>query len=102
MRIAIPCDEPNIDAPISHNFGRALYFCIYDNGERRIVENPGGKAMRRAGVLAANALVSMKVDAVVARTVGPNSRRILEATGVKIILTDARTPREAIEALGSF
>ena len=99
MRVAIPCDEPDINAPIAPHFGRAKYFCIYENGTRRIIENPGGKAMRRAGVVAANALVREKVDAVVAKSVGPNSSRILEAAGIRIILTTANTPAEAVREL---
>ena len=99
MRVAIPCDEPDINAPIAPHFGRARYFCIYENGNRRIIENPGGKALRRAGVAAANALVREGVNAVIAKSVGPNSSRILEAAGVKIILTNASTPAEAIREL---
>ena len=97
MRIAVPCDNPG--GPISQQFGRSRYFCIYDSdtGQRQVVENPGGTAMRRAGVLAANFLVQQGVNAVVALSVGPNSSRILQAAGVDIYLTRTTDINAAIQ-----
>ncbi|GEM_PF-649612 len=99
MLVAVPCEEPSPNAPISPHFGRAKYFCIFDGRSRRFIENPGAKSARRSGVLAANALVREGVNVVIAKSVGPNSGRILEASGIRIIITDARTPEEAVREL---
>jgi predicted Fe-Mo cluster-binding NifX family protein len=84
MRIAIPVCEDR--ATISLSFGRAPYFCVVDmhSGDKSILENAAAKGSGGAGLRAAQAVLDIKVDALIAPKLGANAARRLKAAGVKV------------------
>lgn len=86
MKICITSLEEDINSPIDPRFGRARYFIILDEkgNIQKVITNAGSESQRGAGVLAAQTIVSEKVDVIISGGVGPNSFNLLGASGIKM------------------
>lgn len=68
-------------------FGRASFFVVVDTdtGNHEVVDNSRNlNAAQGAGVMAAEAVAKMKVDAVATGHCGPKAFRVLNAAGIKV------------------
>ncbi len=99
MRVVIPCDDTSMEY-IAPHFGRCRYFCVYDNGSRSVVENPGYSMPRRAGVAAANRVAQLKPDMVIVRSLGPNSSRVLQMAGIRVFFAKSDRIEDALREAG--
>ncbi len=106
IRVAVAVEEDKgLESRLSERFGRAPYFLIADVDpetcrilEYRVVENPGAKAGSGAGVKAAQTLADNGVKVYIGPNPGPNAYAALQALGVRIVVHNGGTAREAIEA----
>jgi predicted Fe-Mo cluster-binding NifX family protein len=91
----------DLDAELDPRFGRAPYFLFVDlgSGAFEAVENSMMNAAHGAGIQAAQLVLGKKPSAVLTGQVGPNAARVLEAGGIRVVTTNLRTVREAVEAL---
>ncbi|HVO12892.1 MAG TPA: NifB/NifX family molybdenum-iron cluster-binding protein [Vicinamibacteria bacterium] len=104
MKVALTTSGTEMSAPLDPRFGRAAYFIIYDleDGSFQAVANQKSlNALQGAGVQAASTVARLGAGSLITGHCGPKAFRVLEAAGVRIYLTDARTPAEALARLRS-
>ncbi|MBN2006151.1 MAG: helix-turn-helix transcriptional regulator [Anaerolineae bacterium] len=85
MKIAIPADGADLDAPASSVFGRCQTFIFVDPQSLNfeVLPNPAQNASGGAGVQAAQMVVQHGANAVIAPQLGPNAFRVLDAAGIR-------------------
>jgi predicted Fe-Mo cluster-binding NifX family protein/DNA-binding PadR family transcriptional regulator len=100
MRIVIPADGTDLDAPTSAVFGRCPTFIFVDPEtlefeawRNEAVSAPGG-----AGVQASQTVVQRRPHAVIAPSLGPNAFRVIQAAGIPCLKLEGATVREVVEA----
>ncbi len=103
MKVAIPVDNPNPEAPVSPIFGRCSYFIIFEveNGKiksHKIIENPAKGAVRGAGIQAAQLIANEGANVLIVGNIGPNAMLALNSAGVRVIPGVPGIPaKEAVE-----
>jgi predicted Fe-Mo cluster-binding NifX family protein len=100
MKIAVAAVGRDLDAQVDPRFGRCQGFVVVDSEtmEFAAIENPGGMAGGGAGIQAAQAVARAGADVVLAGNFGPNAHGALAAGGIKALLVQGGTVREAVEA----
>lgn len=89
MKIAVTSTGTELTSDIDPRFGRAAYFIIVNPNtmEYETVENKQALDLPKgAGIQAGQTIVDQNVDAVITGNCGPKAFRILEHTGIKILL----------------
>ena len=91
MKICITALGPNLDSPIDPRFGRSQYFLLLDEKGNldEVVANPGIRAMRGAGVSAAQEISNKGVSILITGNIGPNAFGVLATTGIKVFLVSS-------------
>jgi predicted Fe-Mo cluster-binding NifX family protein len=99
MKVAVSSTGKTLDSAIDPRFGRCSWFVIvetedmsFDAFSNESVALGGG-----AGIQSAQFIVSKGAAAVLTGNCGPNAMSALSAAGVKVILGQAGTVREAVE-----
>ena len=101
MKIAVPCQGENLDAPMDSRFGRASAYLIYDSETKDIKILPNEEAKNApggAGVLAGGIVAESGAEVLISGNVGPRAFDVLTQAGVKVYMAVFKTVREAIEA----
>jgi predicted Fe-Mo cluster-binding NifX family protein/DNA-binding HxlR family transcriptional regulator len=100
MRIVIPADGPDLDAPTSAVFGRCPTFIFVDpeTWEFEALRNEAVSAPGGAGVQASQTVVQRRPHAVIAPSLGPNAFRVIQAAGIPCLKLEGATVREVVEA----
>ena len=102
MKIAVTAMGREIDSEVDPRFGRAQYIVIVDSsgGVLDVVDNSRNvNAMSGAGIQAAKIMADKKVDVLMTGHCGPNAFRALQAAGVKVVVEQSGTVKEAVERL---
>jgi len=88
MKICITSLGPNLDSPIDPRFGRAQYLLLLDEkgNIEEVLPNPGVRAMRGAGIAAAQEIVNRGVKVLITGNIGPNAFGALIASRIKVFL----------------
>jgi predicted Fe-Mo cluster-binding NifX family protein len=96
MCILIPVDEAKgLDSPISDAFGEAPFFLVAtDGGELEVYRNE--EVMKRRGHRWEE-ILQLKPDVVITRKIGRPAYYAFRAGGVKVLLAEGATAREALE-----
>ena len=99
MKIAVTAKGMDLDAQMDERFGRCAYFIVFDPETRQYtaLENPGARAASGAGPLAVQALSQAGVDVLITGNVGENAEKALNAAGIRVVLSDAPTVKNAID-----
>jgi predicted Fe-Mo cluster-binding NifX family protein len=103
-RVAFTAAGRDLDAPLELRFGRAPLFLIYDLDREtfEVIDNePNLNAVQGAGIQAAEAVIRTGARAVVTGHCGPKAFRVLQAAGVTVHVSQARTISEALAELRS-
>ncbi len=103
MRLVIPANGADLDAPTSAIFGRCQTFIFVDPEtlDFEALPNPALDAPGGAGVQAAQVVVQRGVGAVIAPSLGPNAFRVIEAAGIPAYRVQGATVREVIAAFNA-
>lgn len=98
MKIAIPANGVDLDAPTSAIFGRCQTFIFVDPQtlEFEALSNPAQDAPGGAGVQAAQIVVQHGVAAVIAPSLGPNAFRVFDAAEIPAYTLAGATVREVV------
>ncbi|MBN9300350.1 MULTISPECIES: NifB/NifX family molybdenum-iron cluster-binding protein [Dysgonomonas] len=88
MIIAISTNMNDLDQPVSENFGRCQWFCLYDTDTEnmKFVENIAGSAKQNAGVKTINFLLEQNVDTVISGRFGTITMVLLREKNIQIII----------------
>lgn len=100
MRIAIPVQEQDLKGKVSDSFGRTRYFLIYDTKSESAVflDNSAAAATGGAGIVAAQAVVDNKVEALLTPRCGENAAKVIQAAGIEIFKTGSVVVQDNIKA----
>jgi predicted Fe-Mo cluster-binding NifX family protein len=99
MKIAVTATGTEIDSEMDPRFGRAPYIVIVDSGGTipDVVDNSKNvNAMSGAGIQTAKIMADKKVDVLVTGHCGPNAFRALQAAGIKVVVEQSGTVKEAV------
>ena len=102
MKIAVTSMGKEIDSQVDPRFGRAQYIVILDQSGTVLeaVDNSQNlNAMRGAGIQAAKFLADRKVDVLMTGHCGPNAFTTLKAAGIKVVIEQSGTVKEAFDRL---
>ena len=88
MIIAISTNMNDLDQPVSENFGRSQWFCLYDTDTEnmKFIENIAGSAKQNAGVKTINFLLEQNVDTVISGRFGTITMVLLREKNIQIII----------------
>jgi len=101
MKLALTTTGSSLDAPLDPRFGRAQRFLIYDLEAETyaILDNQASlDAAQGAGIQAAETVAGAGVDALITGHCGPRAFRVLEAAGIAVYTTEARSVAMAVDA----
>jgi predicted Fe-Mo cluster-binding NifX family protein len=104
MKTVISAQTPSITAPMDPRFGRAAYFCIYDNesGKSLFLDNPHIDAQGGAGVKTSEMIVEAGASKVISGHFGPKAKEILDKFNIQLIeIEEGKTIQEIIEMLNN-
>lgn len=99
MKIAFTTSGDSPTAPLDSRFGRAPKFLIYDLDDNSyvVIDNSQNlNAPQGAGVQSAETIARSGAKALITGHCGPKAFLVLNAAGVKIYNTDAKTIDEAL------
>jgi predicted Fe-Mo cluster-binding NifX family protein len=103
MKTVITASGNQLTSQFDLRFGRASYFCIYDdsNNEISFVENPNVDATGGAGTKAAEQMVSMEVNRVISGDFGPKAKDLLNQFKIQMVIIqdDSQTIEDLINKL---
>jgi predicted Fe-Mo cluster-binding NifX family protein len=100
MKIAVTAAGESLDSQLDPRFGRAQYILILskDGSLLETVDNsPNINAMSGAGIQAGKLLCDKKVDVLITGHCGPNAFKTLNAGGIKVVVNQSGTVKEAVE-----
>ncbi|MFA5290062.1 MAG: NifB/NifX family molybdenum-iron cluster-binding protein [Candidatus Izemoplasmatales bacterium] len=91
MIIALPTLGNTLDSPVSPQFGRTPYFCLYDleSDSVRFIRNDATESQGGAGVKAADLIVNMGVEILIAQNVGEKALHVFRQSGIEIYVSRA-------------
>ena len=103
MKIVIPVNGTDLDAPTAGVFGRCPTFIFVDPEtlDFEVLPNPAVAASGGAGIQAAQTVLQHGVQAVLAPRLGPNAFRVIQAAGIPAYQMQGGTVREVIVAFQS-
>jgi predicted Fe-Mo cluster-binding NifX family protein len=99
MKVAVSSIGKNIDSAIDPRFGRCSWFVIVETEDMSLeaFSNESVALGGGAGIQSAQFIASKGAVAVITGNCGPNAVTALSAAGVKVIIGQTGTVREAIE-----
>jgi predicted Fe-Mo cluster-binding NifX family protein len=88
MKIAITSEGNQLNSSFDLRFGRAAYFCLFDDETRQteFVKNEFAQAQGGAGTKAASTMVERGVKKVVSGDFGPKAKDLLDKFGIQMII----------------
>ncbi len=103
MKIAIPADGADLDAPAGSVFGRCPTFILVDPQTLAFetLSNPAQDAHGGAGVQAAQLVAQHGANVVIAPHLGPNAFRVLDAAGIRAYILAGATVRDVVAAFNA-
>lgn len=101
MKVAVTTTGNQLDSVIDPRFGRCAYFLIIDTEDMsfKAFPNESGTLGGGAGIQSAQFVGSKGAQAVITGNCGPNAVNTLSAAGIKVILGQNGTAKEAVARL---
>jgi predicted Fe-Mo cluster-binding NifX family protein len=101
MKVLIAVESnKGLDSRVDSRFGRAAYFLIYDTEKKQILsthENQFKNEAHGVGIKIGNFVLENGCKAVIGAQAGPKPANILSQAGVKMIVAENVTAKEALE-----
>jgi predicted Fe-Mo cluster-binding NifX family protein len=100
MKIVFTTSGKDLEAQLDPRFGRASGFILYDLDADSFEYQDNKQnlnAAQGAGIQAAEAIARMGASALVTGHCGPKAFQVLQAAGIHIFHTGAKTVKEALE-----
>lgn len=88
MRTVITATGNNKEAMFDLRFGRAGWFCVYneDSGEMEFIENPFKDVNGGAGTRSAEKMIELGVGKVISGDFGPKAKDLLEKFNIQMVI----------------
>lgn len=90
MKTLITTQSKSTDSPMDKRFGRAHYFCIFDDLNNSVVfeENPYINSEGGAGTKTAELMVEKGINKIISGHFGPKAKELLEKFEIQLVETD--------------
>lgn len=103
MKTIITASDNNTSAQFDKRFGRAAWFCVYDEEtkETSFIENGNISASNGAGTKAAEKMVELGIKKVISGDFGPKAKDLLDKFSVQMVIIqdDGLTIADIIQKL---
>lgn len=101
MIIAIPTNGTDLHEPLSDQFGRAKFFCVYnlENKAVEFLENPALNAPGGAGIQSADLLLNRNVNVLITYRIGEKALSVMKKAQIEIF---APVGKDIAENIRSF
>lgn len=88
MKTVITSSENNVSAMFDKRFGRAAWFCLFDNENNKVefIENENFNANNGAGTKAAESMVEMEVNKIISGDFGPKAKDLLDKFNIQMVI----------------
>ncbi len=88
MKTVITSSEKSVAAQFDKRFGRAAWFCIYDEAtqETSFFENENVSASNGAGTKVAEKMVELGVEKVISGDFGPKAKEMLDKFNIQMVI----------------
>lgn len=98
MKIAISCEQNNLNSPIDERFGRCAFFYIHDTSTQKgeFFENPYINDNQGVGGKVVEFLASKNVNEVYVVEVGGKAQPVLNSLNIKVHITPKEKTVESI------
>ncbi len=98
MKIGVLAEGDTLDSYVAEDFGHAPFFLIVDMDtlDYTVIENEHRNAAYGAGMLVADAIVDLGVDAVITGGIGHHGYDKLTAAGIKVSSDEEGTVEESV------
>ena len=99
MRIFVVSEGESLDSYVADDFGHAPYFLVVDSDtlDYSVIVNEFADAEEGAGIAVANAITTLKVDAVITGGIGMHGIQILERAGIAVSSDEEGTAEQCIK-----
>jgi len=103
MKVAIPVQGSDLDAPVNLRFGRCQSFLFVDTASdhTEVQPNPAIDNLKDAGLQAARFVLENDVQAVIVVMIGQEAQLALQAANVTVYELKPESGRQALEYLRS-
>ncbi|HDO26976.1 MAG TPA: dinitrogenase iron-molybdenum cofactor biosynthesis protein [Bacteroidetes bacterium] len=103
MKTVITSTGNQLSSTFDLRFGRAKYFCLYDENtkETKFYQNPNTAANSGAGVKTAEKMVELEAQKVISGDFGPKAKDLLEKFNIQMVILpdDKRSVKEIIDSI---
>ena len=88
MKTVITSSGNTIDSNFDRRFGRAAWFCLYDEqtGQTEFVENDSKDVQGGAGTRTAEKMVELKVNKIISGDFGPKAKDLLNKLNIQMVI----------------
>lgn len=105
MKTVITSTGGELSAQFDKRFGRAAFFCVYDEetGQTTFIENQSVNVNGGAGTKAAEKMVELGITKVISGDFGPKAKDLLEKFNIQMVIiqSDNETIQDVINKLKS-
>ena len=103
MKTAITASGNQVTANFDRRFGRAGWFCVYDEETKEVTfyENDTLIANSGAGTKAAEKMIAMNIKKIISGDFGPKAKDLLDKFNIQLVILqdDQLTVKNIIERL---
>lgn len=95
MKIIITSSGNSVEAIFDRRFGRAAWFCIYEEGTEKLefIENEHVNANNGAGTKAAEKMIELGAGKIISGDFGPKAKELLDKFNIQLIMMDENDAR---------
>lgn len=88
MKTVITASDDSLTAAFDKRFGRAAYFCLYDEKEHssEFIVNDNLNAGHGAGTKAAEKMVELNVQKIISGDFGPKAKELLQKFDIQMVI----------------
>jgi predicted Fe-Mo cluster-binding NifX family protein len=88
MKTVITSSGNTAEAAFDLRFGRAAWFCVYDedNHKTEFLENSHAEDSNGAGIKVAERMVELGVKKVISGDFGPKAKEVLDKFGIQMVI----------------
>ena len=99
MKIGVISEVDTLDSFVADDFGHAPFFLIVDSEtlDYVVVENEHRNSAGMVGVLVAESIAGLGVDAVITGGIGTHGLEILKKAGIRVSYDEEGTVEECVE-----
>lgn len=90
MKTVITSTADQLDASFDRRFGRASWFCVYNDQDQKtqFVENKNVNASNGAGLKVSEMMAELGVTKVISGDFGPKAKQLLDKLGIQMVILE--------------